>query len=94
MCIRDSSLINTEPEISAGSEDCIQINNNYIKNTTMIPTNKLRIRTANKNKTLATEQVKIKLKYDELKVNSPAVIIIKLMWIVVLGIDILTKCKA
>ena len=59
----------------------------------IIPTSILQIQTADKNKTLATEQVDITLKYDELKVNSPAIIIIKLMCIVVLGIDILTNVR-
>ena len=48
----------------------------------------------NKNKTVASEQVYTTLKYNELEVNSPAIIIKKLMCSVVLGIDILTKCKA
>ena len=44
--VKSHSLIDTEPEISAGSENCIQRNNNYFKNTVIIPMNKLQIRTA------------------------------------------------
>ena len=63
-------LIATGAEISAISENFIKKNNRYFKNTAILRTNKLQIQTADKNKTVATGQVNITLKYDELEVNT------------------------
>ena len=87
-------LIDTRAEVSAISENFIKKNNKYFRNTAILPTTKLQIQTADKNKMVATGQVYITLKYNELEVNIPVIIIKKLVCNVVLGVDFLTKCQA
>lgn len=87
-------LIDTGSQLSVLSAEWVKKNKKYFKNTAMLPINNMNITTATKKKERVKQQAYVTLAYKNLEVTYPIIILNKLIYDGIIGIDLLKLLNA
>ena len=87
-------LIDTGSQLSVLNAAWVQRNKKYFKNTAILPVNNLNITTATNKKERVKQQAYVTLTYKNLELEHPMIIMHKLIYDGILGIDILNAINS
>ena len=87
-------LIDTGSQLSVLSAEWVKKNKKYFKNTAMLPINNMNITTATKKKERVKQQAYVTLAHKNLEVTYPIIILNKLIYDGIIGIDLLKLLNA
>ena len=87
-------LVDTGSQLSVLNAAWVQRNKKYFKNTAILPVNNLNITTATNKKERVKQQAYVTLTYKNLELEHPMIIMHKLIYDGILGIDILNTINA
>ena len=87
-------IVDTGSQLSVLNAAWVQHNKKYFKNTAILPVNNLNITTATNKKERVKQQAYVTRTYKNLELEHPTIIMHKLIYDGILGIDILNTINA